>query len=299
MGNNKMNMCCFWYLGCNNLQKLYNFAFEILNMMSISDWIDSLPPTGQYTFTKEDIAREFPSHSAAAVHMALSRKMGKKRIFSPHRGFYVIVRDEYRGKKTVPQIFYIDQLMAYLGKKYYVSLLSAASMHGAAHQSPMTFYVMTEAPKLRDKETETFITRFSSRSVIPERYVEVRTAYTGWISVSSPELTAVDLISYQHTIGGLTRACTVLSELVDKVNFAGVGEDFIGVAPVASLQRLGYLLEQVLEERDAADALFDKMTAAKTAFQYIPLKQGRSTEGFETDRRWKVIVNQDIEIDEL
>ncbi|MET0637788.1 MAG: type IV toxin-antitoxin system AbiEi family antitoxin [Chitinophagaceae bacterium] len=37
-----------------------------------------------------------------------------------------------------------------LNKKYYVGLLSAAALYGAAHQQPMEFFVITEKPALRN-----------------------------------------------------------------------------------------------------------------------------------------------------
>ena len=38
----------------------------------------------------------------------------------------------------------------YLGKPYYVGLLSAAALHGAAHQQPMTDYIVTQTPAPRN-----------------------------------------------------------------------------------------------------------------------------------------------------
>jgi hypothetical protein len=66
--------------------------------------------------------------------------------------------------------------------------------------------------------------------------------------VSCPELTAIDLVTYQERAGSITRAATVLAELVEKTDFGQRGAEFVKVAPVACFQRLGYILEEVLEE---------------------------------------------------
>ena len=112
--------------------------------MSIADWIEGLAPSGRYTFSEEDVRKAFPSMSATSLHRAVA----KGRVFSPCRGFYVVVPEEYRLWKAVPQEVYLDRMMQYLQRKYYVSLLSAAERHGAAHQAPMGFQVMVEPPVL-------------------------------------------------------------------------------------------------------------------------------------------------------
>ena len=105
--------------------------------MSVSDWIERQAPSGRYTFSKEDVREAFPSMTPHAIDNAVARAVSKKRVFSPCRGFYVVVPEEYRLWKAVPQEVYLDRMMQYLGRSYYVSLLSAAERHGAAHQAPM------------------------------------------------------------------------------------------------------------------------------------------------------------------
>ena len=75
---------------------------------------------------------------------------------SPYRpddrhGFYVIVSPEYGFKGVVPPTEYIDQLMKYLGREYYVGLLNAAAFQGAAYQQPQIFSVIVNTDNLRGK----------------------------------------------------------------------------------------------------------------------------------------------------
>jgi predicted transcriptional regulator of viral defense system len=130
-------------------------------------------------------------------------------------------------------------------------------------------------------------------------YVEQRQTRTGYINVSCPELTAVDLVTYQENTGGITRAATVLAELVEKTDFGRLGPEFVKVAPVACFQRLGYILENVLDEQEVADAVYDLLKRAEVRMQPAALKLGKKVEGCELDSRWKIIVNEEIEIDEL
>jgi len=50
----------------------------------------------------------------------LNRLCSNKTIVNVYRGFYVIIPVHYVLRGSVPATYYIDQLMAYLGKPYYV-----------------------------------------------------------------------------------------------------------------------------------------------------------------------------------
>ena len=152
---------------------------------------------------------------------------------------------------------------------------------------------------MRAKKTDKYATKYFYRSTIPMAYVEQRQTRTGYLSVSCPELTAVDLVTYQENAGSITRAATVLAELVEKTDFGRLEPECVKVAPVACFQRLGYILEEVLEEQVAADAVYDLLKMAGVRMQPAALKPGKAIDGCEQDSRWKIIVNEEIEIDEL
>lgn len=266
---------------------------------SISDWIGEKPLRGKYTFTHKEVLAAFPDMAIGTLSRALTREVSKGRIMSPLRGFYVIVPDEYVLRGTVPQSFYLDDMMRHLGRKYYVALLSAASYHGASHQVPLSFSVMIEPPTMRDKKEEKYRTLFFCKSHIPERYVEKRQTRTGYINISSPELTAVDLLTYQAKTGSVTRAATVLAELVEKIDFSKMDSSFLDIAPISSMQRLGYILDEVLDEKEAAAAIYELLKEGGAHLQFVPLKAGKDALDYERNSKWKIIVNETIEIDEL
>ena len=71
--------------------------------------------------------------SSIALRSALWRLARSRRVASPRRGFYVIVPPEHRAVGCPSPEWFIDDLMAYLGCPYYVGLLTAGALHGAAH----------------------------------------------------------------------------------------------------------------------------------------------------------------------
>lgn len=271
----------------------------MIGVQSIADWISAKPKRGKYTFSREEVMAAFPEMKPGVISTSLSREVRKGRIMIPIQGFYVIIPDEYALRGFAPQPFYIDDMMRHLGRNYYVALLSAGGYLGASHQAPMTFCVMLEPPTMRGKKTDKYATRYFYRSAIPMEYVERRQTRTGYINVSGPELTAVDLVAYQENAGSITRATSVLAELVEKADFGRLGTEFIKVAPVACFQRLGYIFDEVLEVKETADTVYQLLKQADVRMQPAALKPGKRIENCGINGRWKIIVNETIEIDEL
>ena len=68
--------------------------------------------------------------------MTLYRLERSGAIVSPRRRF-VVVPGGYCSAGGPPAIWFIEDLMRHLGRRYYVALLSAAALHGAGHQQPV------------------------------------------------------------------------------------------------------------------------------------------------------------------
>ncbi len=266
---------------------------------TIREWVLDLPKRGRVTFSLDDIDTHFPSITQANKRVALWRMVEAGKIQSVWRGFYVVVPIEYELKGIVPPVVYIDQLMTYLKKDYYIGLLNAAAFYGAAHQQPQEFTVVAGGTTLRDKLKNGVKINFVSKKEIPNAFVQKRTGKTGDVSVSSPELTAFDLLLYQKEVGGLSRVCTVLNELVDEMDFDKLTPDFLGLFPVAIIQRFGYILDEVLEQGAKAKVLMDKVKQAGFKFRKMPLKTDvQLGEQSEFNKMWKILINEYIEIDE-
>ena len=263
------------------------------------DWVDEQEKRGKLIFSLQEVAQQFPDLSKKALRNALTRLVGKNRIVSVLNGYYVIVPLRYSLMEIVPPVLYIDELMKQLQRPYYMALLNAAGFYGAAHQQPQQYSVISILPPLRDTTKKGIRIHFiSTRKKIPTNWLRAFKTDVGYVQVSTPELTAADLITFQKEIGGLNRACTVLSELIESVDFKNIDESFFAYIPTSTIQRLGYLLENKLEQPNAANLLYEKAAVFDCKFQKIPLKYSKSTENCLYDAKWKIIVNEQIEIDE-
>ena len=267
-------------------------------MDTIKGWIEEMQSSGKSCFTFSEALERFSSVRSDSLKRGLTRLVSKRRICSVWKGFYVIVPIEYQSKGIIPAVYYIDQLMKFLGRDYYISLLNAAEFYGAAHQRPMEFSVMTTPPSLRSTLKKDIKINFNNKSVILAQYTEQRKTPTSYVRISSSELTATDLIQFEKVIGGLNRASTVLCELAENCRFKKLKADFFEYVPTPVILRLGYLLENVLEFQSQANDLYLCVKKQGISFRKTPLKSGKSVANCETNKKWKIIINEQIEIDE-
>jgi predicted transcriptional regulator of viral defense system len=256
----------------------------------IPQWVEQLQSGGRYTFTRTEAEAE-TGRSFVATQTALRRLKKSGRIVSPRRGFYTIVPPEYRAAGSLPADWFIDDLMAFLQQPYYVGLLSAGAIHGAGHQQPMVFQVVTSKPTREVRVGRTTIRFLMSRRVEKMPVVDVQTE-TGTMHVATPETTAFDLVHYQAGAGHLSNAATILAELSEELDADGL----VDVAPlvrIPDVQRLGYLLDAV-GEHDLAKPLAEWLHARHP--RTVPLRPG-GTGDVEPDRRWRVVPNEELQVD--
>jgi predicted transcriptional regulator of viral defense system len=231
--------------------------------------------------------------SEEALKKAVQRLVAKRRLAVPRRGFYVIVPVEYRDAGAPPPSWFIDEFMKFERQAYYVGLLSAAALHGAAHQQPQEFQVVT-AEQLRPVVVGRARIRFlRKRDVERTPTVPIKTE-TGSMNVSTPEATALDLLRYLPASGHLGNVATVLAELAERLDPSRLGEVAKAEGDLSNAQRLGYLLDQV-GGRDPAAALAEWIAAQRP--RYVPLRPGGRSRGAPKDDRWRVIVNETVEAD--
>ncbi|HPJ55674.1 MAG TPA: type IV toxin-antitoxin system AbiEi family antitoxin [Bacteroidales bacterium] len=269
----------------------------IRNNNYLLSWIEKQQSWGKYVFSLEQVKTDIPDISEHALILALTRLSKKGRVLSVYKGFYLIIPPEYASRGLLPPMLFIDNLMRYVDKPYYVGLLSAAALHGAAHQQPQEFFVITNSKQLTTYKKELKINYITKRN-IPKDLLEKRKTESGYVYVSNPELTAIDLIYYQNRIGGINRVTSVLDELAEVIKPERITGELIDSFSVPSIQRLGYILEVVLGQAILADKLYSESQKLKKEFFRQPLKAGEEKTGFQTNDRWKIIINTDIEIDE-
>ncbi|MBP3193485.1 type IV toxin-antitoxin system AbiEi family antitoxin domain-containing protein [Natronogracilivirga saccharolytica] len=263
----------------------------------LEHWVGHLLATGKYAFSWEELKQNMPHSTTDALKQSLNREVRKNNILSIHKGYYIIIPPSYKARGILPPTQFIDGLMHFLKRPYYVGLLSAASMHGAAHQQPQEFFVVTELPVLRPTRKKGIKVNYLSKKNFPKSFIQQINTETGFIKVSSPLLTAVDLIQYNHHIGGINRSAVVLHELMEVVGKEDFTNELLEYVPVSVMQRLGYLLEYKVEYVEWADTLFRLLDKKGVKLFRTPLKTGSSESGYSADNRWKVLVNVDVETD--
>jgi len=268
---------------------------------SLAAYLTDLQSGGRIAFTREEAIASLGITKAAFLKAA-ARLQKRHMLLNPRQGFYVVVPPQFLTWEAPPPSWYIGALMRHEGRFYYVGLLKAAELHGATHHAVMEFQIVTDRqlPKIRaGRSWITFHFRKGLQSV-RSGVAEVKTD-TGTMKVSSPELTALDLLRYLHIAGGIDAVATVLADLGEKID----GDKLAAMAvhfDRATVQRLGYLLDR-LGQTAHAQALHNHLTARKPVpwVALEPLKRGAGKPGVipvERNERWRVTVQRHPETDE-
>jgi predicted transcriptional regulator of viral defense system len=266
--------------------------------IKIRNWIDRLQSQGRHAFSLELLEKELPNYTVIGFKRALSRLSAKGQIVSIYKGYYLIIPPQYASKGILPPAIFLDTLMKYLERPYYLALLNAAAFHGASHQQPQEFFVVTNLPSMRSMQKKGLKVNYISKKEIPDKLLETKKTESGYLTISNPILTATDLIQFEKRVGGINRVATILNELAEAIKPDDFNIFIIENTSITALQRLGYILDKVFQNKVLADALFQVLQKAEAKLFRIPLKASAPTKGFSSDERWKVIVNAVIDIDE-
>ncbi len=258
----------------------------------LGSYIESVLSGGRYYFTREELHKKFDANEAA-IRQCLQRLTRHKLILQIRNGFYVIIPPEYRNSGVLPPGMFIDDFMRYHNRPYYVGLWSAAALHGAAHQQPQTFSVITTKPPIRAIRCKNLNIRFPVKSDMPQTGIEKKKTPTGYINVSSPELTAMDLMIYLKQSGGLPAVTSVLDELIELMTRAGFKQIVASSVPAAVLQRLGFVLDDIFNRSDLAEVLYSELQTRK--FFHVLLNTADDKGASSVSKKWKVSVNIDLD----
>jgi predicted transcriptional regulator of viral defense system len=261
------------------------------DMKNYKDFIKSIQSKGIYVFSKEEALKEIDTHAnSLKVTLARNIKLGSITYLGQH--LYLIVPPEYESMGSPPPEWYIDDLMKAHGCHYYVGLLTAAAFHGAAHQAPQVFQVICDKriPNVRIGESQ--IQFYYSKSIV-DLPQQKRNTPTGYINISTPEVTAFDLIKYMRQSGHINHVATILSELEENIKAQNLKNTAIYYPPAYS-QRLGYMLDE-LGYPDKTHTL--NRFIRKISHRYIPLRSDGPKGSFPKSEKWYVIINEELEPD--
>lgn len=267
--------------------------------MKIKEWIIHRERIGKSCFSREDVMAAFPSLTARSINTSLAHFAKVRLIERLHRGFYCVVPSQYALSECIHPYYYIDDLMAWLNRPYYLSLLSAASLWGASHQKVMTTQVMTQLPQLNVSSNRSSPVDWFYRKTIPSEFVLAKNGENGKLLYSNAELTAVDLIRYVDRAGGFSFVSTVLAELKEETDFSNAASGVFRTACIADIQRLGYVYDEVLGDHVQASTIYYQLRAMTKELDTVMLSPSSREEVHSRNGRWKILVNASIEIDDL
>jgi predicted transcriptional regulator of viral defense system len=255
-----------------------------------TDFLDRLQAEGRFTFTLGEAMASL-DRSRIATAATLRRLAKQEALAMPFRGFFVVVPPEYRRLQCLPPEQFVPQLMQHLGLQYHAALLTAAELHGAAHHRPQAFQVMLarRRPPLQCGQVRV---QYFARKDIARTPIVGRNTPRGVLQVSSPEATALELVGYAESCGGLDVVASVLDELAPVLDPERLAAAARGTA-IAWSQRLGYLLERA-GQTAAATVLAHHVAEAEPHFTALVNRKSRS--GPRTNR-WRLIVNADVEVE--
>ncbi|MBO0683407.1 MAG: hypothetical protein J2P45_09650 [Candidatus Dormibacteraeota bacterium] len=258
----------------------------------LPDWLIA---HGRHWVTVADVG-ELLNLPRAAVPPTIARLRARGRLFSPTRGAYVPVPPEYRSWGAVPASHFVDALMRHLGHRYYVGLLSAAELHGAAHQRPQVFQVVTPA-RLRDRAFDRVRLEFITDARAGARPTTTVNTPTGSMVIATPEVTVLDLVAGPTRGGGLSNVATVIAELLESDQIDGPAlATATATYPTAVAQRAGWLIEHVAGLIGRGIDLRPLVEVAGRRTEPTPLAPGRRRAG-SFDPHWGVLVNTAVDPD--
>lgn len=268
---------------------------------ALSSYVSGLLSAGRVVFSREEAQAALGIGQGAFLDAA-ERLQRRHSLISPRRGLYVIVAPQFTSWEAPPPTWYIDALMRHEGEPYYVGLLKAAELHGATHQAVMEFQIVTGKRLPRIKAGRSLIAFYFRKDMgAVAAGIEDRKTDTGTMKISSPALTALDLLRYPQAAGGLDNVATVLGDLASRID----GLQLAGLAASAEkpvVQRLGYLLDGQ-GHQELASALWQSLSA-RSPFGWTELDRRETRdpdftpEPVARDARWRVTVRRHPELDE-
>ncbi|MHB8186650.1 MAG: type IV toxin-antitoxin system AbiEi family antitoxin domain-containing protein [Dermatophilaceae bacterium] len=257
------------------------------------DLLDDLVAHGRAAITTAEAADAL-GIPQDQVRVRMHRYLQQGRVIAPARGLWVPVPPQHRVYGALPGLQMIDLLMRHLGRDYYVGWLSAAEVHGVAHQAPQVLQVAVSAP-VQDRTLGRVRLQFATRARVADVPREQRTAPTGLVWVATPATTALDLVDDPARSGGLSNAATVIAELAADGRLT---DDALADAarhfPITTVRRLGRLLDS-LNLAPLTGGL--QRLASEHRRAPITALDRRSPPEGPTDHRWRVAVNTQIDPD--
>lgn len=263
---------------------------------TVSMYLDDLAKKGQYHFTLEEISKEL-SMKQASVSVSISRLAKKDKVQMIRKGFGIITG---LTNGTLHPSYFVDSMMKFLGARYYVGLLNAASYKGASHQAVMNYTIVADKtikPILLKGLKVEFVVKSNFDEIIE---IEKVAGSGGYFYISTPELTAIDLVSFPRRSGHLNNIATVLEDLLDEIDIEKLAKLCTRKSiPTSIIQRLGYLLDVVLGESDKAEYILNTIKDRRPCKVSLSIfnKKEKDLSNIPFSKKWMIYQNETVEPD--
>lgn len=253
-------------------------------------YIRSLLQRGYYTFNRKEA--EAALGGGTSLSNKLSRLAEDGWIMPVGRGFYAIIEaGSQRYGFTGPEVF-LDAWAAYRGMQYYVGGLTAAELHGASHQRAQSYQVVASRAMRPFVQGDLQVTYFRKLDIADFMF-EQKAVSSGYLRVSTPEVTAYDLLYFPTMCRSLGRVATILVELGEVLKPSALGRLAGPQFELAALQRLGWLLDHV-GWSSLTEPLRRAVQKQRPPWRLLEPGLPRSGQRNET---WCIIVNSDVQSD--
>jgi predicted transcriptional regulator of viral defense system len=251
--------------------------------------IENLQADGLRVFSLGDGMKRLKLSRKSVIEI-VGRLKANRRVVALTSGLYALLHPSER-KYGIRPLAVVDPLMKYRKTPYYVGLLSAADHWGAAEQKPMALQIVV--PKqLNFRKAKDLNIRLHVKKFFPKKGIVTGKTETGYFNVSSPELTALDLLAYPHGSGGFDNICLVIQDLMEKMKVKELLSCSKGYGFPASVQRLGLILESYGAPEDLVLPI--KKWIWKKRPSTVSLLPNHPREG-RTHPEWWIVENVKIE----
>ena len=286
---------------CKYLHSVSVFAYN-WGMNTLDHYLDEQLSRGRSYFSKEEALKALKV-TAEAFTAAATRLIKKHRLISPWRGFYLILRPEDRITGAPDPVRWIDLLMKYLKLDYRVSLLRAATFHGASHQAAMVFQLVV--PKQlrgfdigRQRIQFIYQTPVTFDEINRPEWLQQLKSETGFAKVAGVELMLLDSARYFHKAGGINGLAQIVHDIGSKAD-PRILAKAAALYENSAVRRLGYLFDQFGQERQskALAPFARKAKSMKPLDPSVKLLIEGMADLAEKDNKWMLIINESVEID--
>lgn len=250
---------------------------------------------GKWVVTSSEavqIARVSETHAWKMLH-GLSKRHVLLRV---GKGVYVVASPDAvyeEGQPPVDPFRVLDQLMRAFDLPYYAAYVTAAFLHGAAHEIPFNVHVATTRPRRPLRLGATLV---SFHKVPAERMLgTTRMRQSGeYLTVSDVEKTLVDCADRLDLSGGADGLAQIAWELAAAADARKLAQYAEALGKPAAVHRLGFVLSQLARKKPSrAPSKLHKGLSRLVRKTVYPLDPARADAG-DIDPCWKLRVNTDV-----